>query len=194
MSGMTKPSKGPNDKFCNECGKVINSKAEICPHCGVRQKGTTNSGSSSTIKTILKWILIVFLILFVIGFIIGMMEDEGSTYQEDNITSSSNESVLEVSPQQIYRDYDSNQIAADNKYKGKLLKVTGTVDSINSDFVDEAVVEITAGGFLETVSAEGDSNFTNTAATLSKGQEITVLCRGAGEIMGFPMMNDCVFQ
>lgn len=26
-----------NTKFCSECGKTINSKAEICPHCGVRQ-------------------------------------------------------------------------------------------------------------------------------------------------------------
>ncbi len=24
-------------KFCTECGKEIHAKAEICPHCGVRQ-------------------------------------------------------------------------------------------------------------------------------------------------------------
>ena len=29
--------KSDNEKFCHECGKVINTKAEICPHCGVRQ-------------------------------------------------------------------------------------------------------------------------------------------------------------
>ena len=26
-----------NEKFCMECGKLINIKAEICPLCGVRQ-------------------------------------------------------------------------------------------------------------------------------------------------------------
>jgi NMD protein affecting ribosome stability and mRNA decay len=26
-----------NEKFCHECGVAINAKAEICPHCGVRQ-------------------------------------------------------------------------------------------------------------------------------------------------------------
>lgn len=26
-----------NGKFCTECGKEIHIKAEICPHCGVRQ-------------------------------------------------------------------------------------------------------------------------------------------------------------
>ena len=29
--------KAANEKFCFECGATINSKAEICPHCGVRQ-------------------------------------------------------------------------------------------------------------------------------------------------------------
>jgi TM2 domain-containing membrane protein YozV len=26
-----------NQKFCTTCGKPIHEKAEICPHCGVRQ-------------------------------------------------------------------------------------------------------------------------------------------------------------
>ena len=30
-------TKGPDEKFCTECGAVINAKAEICPKCGVRQ-------------------------------------------------------------------------------------------------------------------------------------------------------------
>ena len=29
--------KGPNEKFCFECGAIIRSNAEICPKCGVRQ-------------------------------------------------------------------------------------------------------------------------------------------------------------
>ena len=29
--------KAPNEKFCSECGAVINAKAEICPKCGIRQ-------------------------------------------------------------------------------------------------------------------------------------------------------------
>jgi len=29
--------KKENEKYCTECGTIINSKAEICPNCGVRQ-------------------------------------------------------------------------------------------------------------------------------------------------------------
>jgi len=34
VSGRTK---GIDEKFCSECGEIIRAKAEICPHCGVRQ-------------------------------------------------------------------------------------------------------------------------------------------------------------
>jgi TM2 domain-containing membrane protein YozV len=33
----THVGKGPGEKFCKDCGQVINERAEICPHCGVRQ-------------------------------------------------------------------------------------------------------------------------------------------------------------
>lgn len=29
--------KQENEKYCSECGTIINVKAEICPNCGVRQ-------------------------------------------------------------------------------------------------------------------------------------------------------------
>ncbi len=37
MNEMVK--KNANEKFCSECGSLINVKAEICPKCGVRQAG-----------------------------------------------------------------------------------------------------------------------------------------------------------
>jgi TM2 domain-containing membrane protein YozV len=35
--------KNENEKFCTECGNVINVKAEICPKCGVRQPGINST-------------------------------------------------------------------------------------------------------------------------------------------------------
>lgn len=29
--------KGPDEKYCSECGAIIRARAEICPKCGVRQ-------------------------------------------------------------------------------------------------------------------------------------------------------------
>jgi TM2 domain-containing membrane protein YozV len=30
-------SKAAHEKYCSDCGSIINAKAEICPKCGVRQ-------------------------------------------------------------------------------------------------------------------------------------------------------------
>ena len=35
-------------KYCVNCGKQIDSKAEICPHCGVRQPGMTGGRGAIT--------------------------------------------------------------------------------------------------------------------------------------------------
>lgn len=43
--GSESREKGPNEKFCAECGAVINERAELCPECGVRQPGA-ESGES----------------------------------------------------------------------------------------------------------------------------------------------------
>jgi TM2 domain-containing membrane protein YozV/ribosomal protein L40E len=35
--------RGPDEKFCFECGAVIRARAEICPKCGVRQAAQKQS-------------------------------------------------------------------------------------------------------------------------------------------------------
>lgn len=39
--------KGENEKYCSDCGDIINAKAEICPKCGVRQMEPPAAQSSS---------------------------------------------------------------------------------------------------------------------------------------------------
>ncbi len=34
--------RGPNQKYCRDCGKLIMERAEICPGCGCRQSGIPN--------------------------------------------------------------------------------------------------------------------------------------------------------
>lgn len=39
--------KSPSTKYCKDCGSQINIKAEICPHCGVRQENNLAAYSSN---------------------------------------------------------------------------------------------------------------------------------------------------
>ncbi len=60
------PAKRADEKFCSECGSVINAKAEICPKCGVRQMApptasplghTSASGKNKVVAGVLALLL-----------------------------------------------------------------------------------------------------------------------------------------
>lgn len=97
--------------------------------------------------------------------------------------------VIVVSARQLHAAYDANEISADQNYKGKTLEVTGIVESIGSDFSDEPSVNLSAGNEFGWVTASGLA--TSVAASLSKGQQVTLVCVGAGEVASFPMLSDC---
>ncbi len=44
------------EKFCRDCGRAINEKAEICPNCGVRQMAL-DEGKNHIVAGILALIL-----------------------------------------------------------------------------------------------------------------------------------------
>lgn len=43
-------SPGPNEVYCRDCGMVISSQAEICPHCGVRQRDPPKNALDTLIE------------------------------------------------------------------------------------------------------------------------------------------------
>jgi ribosomal protein L40E len=57
---MNAKQKSENEKFCSECGELINIKAEICPKCGVRQAAVKAGSEKSRMVT-------AFLALFLGG-------------------------------------------------------------------------------------------------------------------------------
>lgn len=55
--------KTENEKFCQECGEIINVKAEICPKCGVRQP-LIQTKSAENQQNENKWLITLLLCWF----------------------------------------------------------------------------------------------------------------------------------
>lgn len=150
---------------------------------------------------IVKWILIIVVVLIVFGFIGAMFSDDSTTSNTTSMDTAETSEIAEaaetavpVTSQQLFDAYDNNEMAADKQYKDKLLLIEGTVASIDSGFTDNAQVQLATSNDFMSVTATGDEAFDNAAASLSKGQTISVLCRGEGEVIGSPMVGDCVIQ
>jgi DNA-directed RNA polymerase subunit RPC12/RpoP len=188
--------------ICSECGKDVSSKAAACPTCGAP---VTKKKPPMTRR-----------LLFVgagigIAFIYYQLAQKNATDRSDPLTVTSTvssaepiappqlaqpphpkyeEATVQVSAFDLARDYDANEVAADNKYKGRRIDITGQVQSINKDFKDEVWLGIAARNQFMPIHASGFSP--SQVVELKKGDQITITCRGSGMVIGSPMLKDCV--
>jgi hypothetical protein len=81
-----------------------------------------------------------------------------------------------ISAQQLVLAYDANEVAADEKYNGKVIAVSGVVEEIGKDFTDSIYVSLSSGDDSLWTSVQcsfGDSH-KSAAAGLSKGEYVTI--------------------
>ena len=103
------------------------------------------------------------------------------------------EPLPEYSAQQMAAEYERNTVAADQRFKGKRFKVTGVVDSINTDLFGNPYVTLRGGvnQFMEPQFGL-DSAHRNYAAGLQQGMRISLACKGRGDVAKIPMSDACV--
>jgi hypothetical protein len=91
---------------------------------------------------------------------------------------------------QYAADYEANEVAADNKYKGKKFLVSGSVKSINKDILGNANLALsTPDAFIGVIASLDDKDYP-WASTLKRGQKVSLLCTGSGMLLT-PMLTDC---
>jgi hypothetical protein len=99
---------------------------------------------------------------------------------------------LTINALQVVADYTANEVSADQKYKGKLIEVTGAVDSIGKDFLNHPYVTVGSGEELElTVQCSLRNGQESAAARLAKGQMVRVRGNCNGKMMNV-QFDDCV--
>ena len=106
------------------------------------------------------------------------------------------ETAVQVSGATLWADYQANEVAADDKYKGKRLLVSGSVAGIDkSGLTGESVILklATANQFMP-ISAEMQDEEKSKAAKLSKGDSVKLLCSGNGMTLGFLHLGDCTLR
>lgn len=91
------------------------------------------------------------------------------------------------------RAYEENTVAADALFKGKKFKVTGTVASINTDFMGNPYITLRGGvnQFMEPQFGFDDS-FAPHLSQWRKGAKVQLVCIGKGDVAKTPMSSECV--
>ncbi|SCX51929.1 tRNA_anti-like [Nitrosospira sp. Nsp1] len=92
----------------------------------------------------------------------------------------------------LSKDYDANEVAADNKYKTtKYILVTGKILGISKDFLGDPYVTLPGQQMFSGVQAKFNKDYLETLAKLAKGQTLSVVCKVLNKIITNVMLNDC---
>lgn len=102
------------------------------------------------------------------------------------------EALPDVTAHDIAVAYNENTVAADEQFKDKEFKVTGTVSDINTDLFGRPFLTLRGGvnEFMEPQFAFNKSAASQ-LAKLRKGSRITMTCTGKGDIAKVAMSEDC---
>lgn len=207
--------------YCSGCGSEMSAQAHACPKCGKPTDAAPTSKKVSGglvvgiifIPIIFSWFLLrkgysttsrviafIWLALFIIISI------SSTNHSSDNVSASNStpatSSVQKGEPtteklesytiQKIAKAYEENTVSADQMFKNKRFKVTGTVLDISTDFLGTAYITMRGGvnEFFEPHLTFNDSN-KDYAAKLKKGMKVSLVCTGEGDLAKAPMLKGC---
>jgi hypothetical protein len=132
--------------------------------------------------------------LILAGFLFSRTKASGSKEKSGQQAAPvvSPDGGVSVGAVRLWRDYQENEVAADTRYKGKRLSVTGTVVSVERDATDGSpVLHLLSGNPIFLTMATLDRAFLPDAAELKKGDQVVVRCIGAGQMMRMPQLEKC---
>ena len=97
---------------------------------------------------------------------------------------------MEVTASELYRAYEANEVSADQQYKGKRLLITGVVENIGKDVMDNPYVALKID-FLKGVNCYFDDENNKVLSQLNKGQKIQIIGTCAGLTLTDVVVRDC---
>ncbi|KQX75265.1 hypothetical protein ASD10_08805 [Aeromicrobium sp. Root472D3] len=84
--------------------------------------------------------------------------------------------TVKVTVAQILGDYEANELAADTKYEGKMIQVTGTIDKIDKEiFGNDYVLNISDGSEYSFLTVNCNDMSKKALSKLTVGNEVTAI-------------------
>lgn len=162
---------------CRECGKEVAKTATACPHCGANDPGTSDATMAAALIGLLMIGLAVGLAVWGVTNSGGSSSDSGG---EPDSFATTTAPAFALSAPEIVAEYRANEVAADQKYKGQIISVTGVITKIGKDIMDSPYVTLDGGDPDSFRSAQLYFVDSSALSTLSKGERLQAKCRCDG--------------
>lgn len=121
---------------CTNCGSTLVDRHGLCQSCGKQHYSGVNVVKG---KNTSPWLIIG--IAIAVFYVWGKIKpnSDNSTAQTNTETAIADQ-VIDVTADQLTKDYDQNEPSADGFYRGKTVRVSGVIDRIGIDILDHDYV------------------------------------------------------
>jgi hypothetical protein len=129
----------------------------------------------------------LFLLAAIGGGGIKKLEKEGRNYrleQEQQESQQHAASATSIAAVSLVSQYDANEVAADQAFKGRILEIDGIIDKVGKDLTDTMYVSLKGPeDSFRSVQCYFTEKDADNLARLSPGQHVKVLGRNDGLMM-----------
>jgi hypothetical protein len=134
-------------------------------------------------------------VIIALGYLFSLASEKGASTNTGtaSVPQEQAAAALKVSAETLRQAYKANEVSGDNQYKGKLVEIAGTIDSIGKDITDEAYVtfETPESVSFDHVQCMFKKSEEATLGTLTKGQKITLQGTVSGASLGSVIVRGC---
>lgn len=155
----------------------------------------TQKNKKPLYKKVWFWIVIL-IILYSIGSSQSTKIENTKGTQSNSQTKTEETKVeaIKVTAIKLSEDYKANEVSADAQYKGKLVEITGLVDSIGKDITDTPYVVLQTSQYaivdrIQCMFSKSDSDIQELSKVV-KNQKITLGGKASGKL-GNVLISDC---
>lgn len=182
-------------KNCPACGASNPGERTTCAFCGSPmdaqnlQPQPASAGQAAAVSAAdpaQKVPLIVGVIVFVVIFALGFWACSACGPASRSDTPDFTMTATELSA-----EYEANEVAADQKFEGRTVQVTGTIVDIGS--LGSPRIELGTDGALSGVQCYCAGDQEDAVATLSVGGQVTVVGVVQGKL-GWVLVEDCAVK
>ncbi len=128
---------------------------------------------------------------------VGASKDNDSLKNDSSQTSNSDEEtpseVLNVEIGSFIKEFDENQLAAEKKYKNKIVKFTGFIDNISEDILGDTYLSInpTNDEYYFDTSIQCYFKSSDSVLSLKNGQQVNLEGRVESQTLGLIQIKNC---
>lgn len=135
------------------------------------------------------WVIIVLVLFIILGS--GSSNKSSNNNQQPQNNTEQQQTYTRITASDLATEYKANQVAADEKYKGKTIEVSGTIYNIGKDILDAPYVTLNGVDMVTNIQCMFDKSDQSQLSSLSKDTKIVLRGKVSGQVVFNVLMNNC---